>query len=121
MVTNSDLRWYNLAMKIAADGLYIRDLHGAVIVRAGSVLSVGTNRSAISHPVSNLYLKCSLHAEQRALLRCADPAGAILYSARLHKNLCSKPCNMCYALVMLRGARAIVYHNGEELVREKLP
>lgn len=118
MVTQKDIRWYNLAMRVAADGDYIRDLHGCVIVRSGSVLSLGTNRSAISHPVSQRFLKCSLHAEQRALIRCTDPVGAILYSARLHKNPSSKPCDMCYALLIDAGVGSVVFHNGVELERE---
>lgn len=116
MITNRDKTWFNLALKISADS-DCSNKHGCVIVRSGTVLSVATNRIVISHPVSNRYLKQTLHAEQRAILRAADCKGATLYSARLHRNKLSAPCDMCSALIKEAGVYRIVYHDGQELVK----
>ncbi len=116
MITNRDEAWYALALKVAADSL-CSDRHGCVIVRAGSVLSLATNRAVVSHPVSNRYLKQALHAEQRAILRAHDCEGATLYSARLHVNAISTPCAMCQTLIEEAGISRIVFHDGRKLVK----
>lgn len=120
MITSKDLRWYKLAEQIASESL-CHSRHGCVIVSGGSVISLAANRFSISHPMCKRYLKQSLHAEQRALLKAKTGAeGATLYSARLHRNPVSMPCAMCWALMIDAGIRKVIYNNGAEIVKERI-
>jgi deoxycytidylate deaminase len=116
MITNKDRSWYSLALKIASEST-CKSLHGCVIVKSGSVISLATNRFVNGHPVSQKYLKRDLHAEQRALIKATNVKGATLYSARLHPNPISIPCELCSFLIMESGISRVVAHDGQSLVK----
>lgn len=115
MISKSDIRWYNLALKIADESLS-NSKHGVVIIKSGTVLSVSCNRYSESHPISKLYDKTSIHAEQRAISKMRGNCfGCTLYSARLHSNPISEPCEMCERLIFNAGIKRVVFHDGNQL------
>lgn len=107
----------NLAMKIAEPS-ECNHRHGAVIVRGGSVLSVGLNkwRNEVAL-VEQLHkdgrsANVSVHAEIDALSRVADPRGATIYIARVNRTgdpRLSKPCGACSKALKEAGVSKIVY------------
>lgn len=118
-ISNRDIAWYELALKIAADS-DAYDKHGCVLVRSGTVLGVATNRQGLSHPISKAFNKGGLHAEQRLLYRVKNAEGAILYSARDHQNLISIPCWMCSTLIYKAGIKWVVFHDGSSIQRVRV-
>jgi deoxycytidylate deaminase len=89
--------------------------HGAVIVRGGSVISVGINKNR-NHPsiVSNEHIKihCSVHAEIDALRKVKSAKGAIIYVARVNKkgqDRLSRPCARCSKAIEQAGIKKVVY------------
>ncbi len=115
-----DLKLYGLSMRVAENSS-CTDRHGAVIANNGRVLSLADNRM-VSSPTSARWLKESLHAEQRAILRVGATArGSTCYMARAHASDTSGPCVMCRALLVEAGVHRIVYSlGGGEVVAEKL-
>jgi deoxycytidylate deaminase len=107
----------NLAMKIAEPS-ECNHRHGAVIVRGGSVLSVGMNkwRNEVAL-VEQLHkdgrsTDISVHAEIDALSRVADPRGATIYVARVNRTgdpRLSKPCTACSTALKDAGISKIIY------------
>jgi len=121
MITPRDIRYYNLALKIA----YLSECnykHGAIIVAGSRIISVATNKLR-THPVTQKWRghMSTCHAEQRAiaLSRC-DVTGMTLYSARAGKSKISKLCPMCSFLCQEAGIARIVYSDGYELIKERL-
>lgn len=89
--------------------------HGAVIVRGGSVISVGINKNR-NHPtvVSSEHIKthCSVHAEVDAIRKVKNAKGATIYVARVNKSggdLLSRPCDRCHKAIKDAGIRKVVY------------
>ena len=90
--------------------------HGAVIVRGGSVLSVGVNTYR-NHPnvCGNPETESTYHAEVMALralknLKLAE--GADIYVARISRDgnpRMSKPCPACQAELEIAGIRNVYY------------
>jgi deoxycytidylate deaminase len=118
MISNTDKRWYNLAVRVAEESLCY-DRHGCVIVKSGTLLSIATNRNG-SHPVSKKYLKRDIHAEQRAIQKTFSAVGATLYTARIHMfSPIGKPCGMCEELIIKAGIKRVIYCDGENLVEWK--
>ena len=79
--------------------------HGAVVVRGGSVISVGVNKNR-NHPtmVPSEHIKthCSVHAEVDALRKVKNTKGATIYVARVGKNgqdRMSRPCDRCHDVI----------------------
>jgi deoxycytidylate deaminase len=121
VITSRDVRYYELALKVSR----LSDCssrHGAVVVRGGNVLSVACNKNT-THPVTRRHkaFSTSVHAEQRALILAAsDLRHATVYSARSHGHKIGKPCLMCYELMRDVGIGAVVYWDGNQLVKERL-
>lgn len=89
--------------------------HGAVVVKGGSVISVGINKNR-NHPtvVSSEHIKthCSVHAEVDALRKVKNPKGSTIYVARVNKrgqDRLSRPCDRCNDLIKKSGVRKVVY------------
>jgi deoxycytidylate deaminase len=90
--------------------------HGAVIVRGGSVLSVGVNTGR-NHPTvfdnsAEMSLFSSVHAESMALRIARRTVGATMYIARVNKQgvpRLSRPCNRCFIELLQAGIKEIVY------------
>ena len=88
--------WLNLAIKVAESSEYEKWRTGAVIVRGGSVLSVGVNKLKNS-PKDKEHIP-SVHAEIDAATRAGNLKGATVYVARITPggNLgLAKPCQTC--------------------------
>ena len=121
MITSRDIRFYEMAEKVAR----LSDCaskHGAIVVRSGNVLSVACNRKT-SHPVVSRHkpLATSIHAEHRCLvLAQSNVSHATLYSARVNGERKGKPCRMCHSLMIDAGITSMVYFNGIELVKERI-
>jgi deoxycytidylate deaminase len=90
----------------------MKQKHGCVVVRGGSILSVGTNKFK-NHPAYvHEFDKCSVHAEIDALSRVSDARGADIYVARINRagvERLSRPCVPCYKRLHNLGIRKIVF------------
>lgn len=120
LITSRDRRLYDVAVRVAKDS-DCDDRHGAVIALGPNIYVVATNRR-VGHPTSHRWLKRTLHAEQRAVLRLHGEkyrGGAFtLYSARDHESPTSAPCRMCKSLLRESGLiRHCVYHDGQMLLK----
>jgi deoxycytidylate deaminase len=89
----------------------------AVIVRGGSVQSVGlsklrTNPAVCDFDVPGVKGKVSTHAEIDALNRCGNPKGAVIYVARVGRSdsiALAKPCKSCQRALIEAGIKRVVY------------
>lgn len=91
-----------------------RSRHGAVIIKGGSVLNVGINRSRTGDTwiTDRPRNTCSIHAEIAAMRACGDVRGATLYVARVNKRdglRPSAPCQNCRREIELRGLKKVVH------------
>lgn len=119
MITSRDKRLFYLAQRVALLSL-CKHRHGAVIADGSRIISIGCNR-AVSHPKSFLFLRGTIHAEQRAInLAHGSVAGMTLYSARMGWSNNSRPCRLCMACIQEAGIRTIVYLHDGELIKERL-
>jgi len=121
LVSKKDMAFYKLALKISEESL-CDDRHGAVIVKSGRVLALGTNMRSNGHAYSTLFFRTHMHAEQRAIGKCrAKCEGSTIYSARDYpSNPISLPCEMCMQLIIWAGIKKIIYHDGKEVRSIKL-
>lgn len=116
-LSRSQRSFLNLAMR-AAESSDCHQRHGAIVVRSGSVLSIGTNKwrndistAGILHDEGRSR-DISIHAEVDALSRVANPRGATIYIARVNrtgKARLSKPCINCAKALKEAGVSKIVY------------
>lgn len=90
--------------------------HGAVIVKGGSVLSVGVNKwrnLLLFESDKEKYNEfVSVHAEIDALARCKTPQGATMYIARVNKDgeeRISRPCSSCTETILNSGIKKVIY------------
>jgi deoxycytidylate deaminase len=104
----------DLAVNVAQSS-ECRMKHGAVVVRGGSVISVGINKNR-NHPtvVSSEHIKthCSVHAEIDALRKVKNAKGATIYVARVNRkgqDRLSRPCDRCHDAIRDAGIRKVVY------------
>lgn len=113
MLSNRDKAYLSLAVKTAQlSDMWNR--HGAVLVRGGSVLALGINKSR-NDPVIVRHLggRCrSRHAEVVAIARAGNVRGATIYLARLDRGgnvRLSKPCKSCQKYLDKHGIKRVVY------------
>lgn len=123
-----------LALRVAETS-EVSQKHGAVVVRGGSVLSIGYN-SYTNDPkcFPENYLNdtrknpkifnpeaISVHAEVAAMKRCASESlrGATVYVARITQGGFignSAPCQACAQALLEAGVKKVVYTmDGEKL------
>ena len=112
-VSHKDMSFLRLAMKVAETSNCSRR-HGAVVVRGGSVLAIGSNssRNATLTEHCDIIKHSTVHAEIDALSRVKDARGATVYVARINASghvLFSRPCDYCYNSMILIGIKRIVY------------
>lgn len=109
---SSELRWLSLATDQAVAAPHHKWKVGAVIVRGGNVLSVGVNRYR-NHPSKVMSLDgVSYHAEEVAIRRAGDVAGATIYVARVTKSGhmgMAMPCERCQELLYDNGLHTAVW------------
>jgi len=104
----------NIAVK-AAGASELNQKHGAVVVKSGSVLSIGVNKKRNYDMVraAKVYSKhFTVHAEIDALSRVADPAGATIYIARVNtdgEERYSAPCENCAEALRKAEIKNIIY------------
>ena len=106
------------AVRIAeANDTYNKWKLGSVIIKGGSVLSVGQSRLNC-HPglcdfdQLGIRERVSVHAEEDALKRCGNPKGAILYVARIGRNGyvgMAEPCARCKRMITQAGIKRVAY------------
>lgn len=115
--SRSQKSFLNLAMK-TAEASECTQRHGAVVVKSGSVLSIGLNKwrndAALADEMfaAGKSTNISVHAEIDALSRVRNPAGAVLYIARVNRQgepMMSKPCNECSKAIEESGITKVVY------------
>lgn len=116
-LSRSQRSFLNLAMR-AAESSDCHQRHGAIVVRSGSVLSIGTNKwrndistAGILHDEGRSK-DISIHAEVDALSRVNNPRGATIYVARVNrtgKPRLSKPCPDCAKALREAGISKVVY------------
>lgn len=116
-ISRSQKSFLNLAQK-AAGASECMQRHGAVVVRAGSVLSIGVNKWRNDISLANEMMDdgrssdVSVHAEIDALSRVGNPVGATIYIARINKAgepRLSMPCNACAEALESAGISKVVY------------
>lgn len=97
-ISNTDLRFLNLAFKISRRSTHPDHQLGAVVVKGGAVIDVACNHS-----------QWKKHAETRVCRRGqAELTGATLYVVRGNWR-CSKPCEMCERFMRQAGIETVVY------------
>lgn len=116
-LSRSKKSFLNLAMKTAQVSECVQR-HGAVVVKSGSVLSVGINKwrndASLADEMfaSGHSRDISVHAEIDALSRVRNPSGAVLYVARVNRAgepLISKPCKPCDEAIKAAGISKVIY------------
>lgn len=106
----------NLAIRLAETS-ELAQQHGAVIVKGGSVLSLGVNKwrnKSVNPPVDGSYNPhLSYHAEVDAINHAnSDLNGATVYVARIGKDgtpRFSRPCSRCTQALKAAGVKKVVY------------
>lgn len=103
--SRKEMAFLRLAEKIARQGCD-NHRHGCVIVKGGSVISLG----------KNLYLN-GLHAEMSAINKAKkDLTGATIYICRIRKEQrfgLSAPCEKCEALIRAKGISKVVFSTND--------
>lgn len=113
-LSNSDQSYISLAYRIAeANTEYPNHRFGSVLVRSGSVLAVGWNRFRNDpHLVELPKEEASVHAEADVIKRAPNPAGSVLYVARITPGGASglsRPCINCAQTIGDAGIKRVVY------------
>jgi deoxycytidylate deaminase len=90
-----------------------RQKHGAVLVKGGRLLATGINSEILDPYIyAPTAEKFSVHAEEAALARVKDAAGAVLYVARVNnqgEERLSKPCPGCQTLISDSRCKRVVW------------
>ena len=106
-----------LAAKQAANSNFPVFRHGAVLVKGGSVLSLGVNKNQF-HSFAAKFKKVPRHATIHAELSCLlaaggeSAAGSTMYVVRINPQgewRMSKPCCMCQAAMKHVGVKKVIY------------
>lgn len=126
MIEKKDLRFIELARRIALKSDYPRKQVGVVLVKGHKVIAEGWNK--LSHPdyrslpgVDSLTY-WSLHSEAAALLKVSDvrKSTAYLYGFKYGRPGNAAPCPLCKHYLRLRGVKRVVYTGvaGEQIHEE---
>jgi deoxycytidylate deaminase len=115
MLSNRERAFLSVARYFAAKSKS-RKMHGAVIVKSGSVVGTGYNKDR-NNPfiVSPEHIKphCSRHAEFEAIKEAGENAvGAVLYVARVNRHgqdRNSKPCYLCEEVIIKNKIKKVIY------------
>lgn len=125
-------RWFALAKRAACESTYGNIRHGAILVKGGSIVSFGFNKS--NHTQFGQRFRspnkghATQHAEISAILGLprSTTEGADIYVVRVNKEhqwRMSKPCPMCEEALRFVGVKRAFYtledgkHYGAHKVR----
>lgn len=120
-ISSSDMRWLNRAITQAELAPHEQWRVGAVLVRGGSLLSVGFNRYR-NDPSQVELAGVSYHAEAVALRKAGISEGATLYVARVTRSGdlgSAKPCSRCQALLERHGVHTVVWTTPHGLFKQR--
>jgi tRNA(Arg) A34 adenosine deaminase TadA len=116
-------RYFDLAKRAAMESTYGKLRHGAVVVKGGSVVSFGFNKS--NHCQFGQRFRhmdkgpATQHAEISAILGLPRSAtqGADVYVVRINNDCdwrMSKPCPMCEQALKFVGVKRVFYTTGDK-------
>lgn len=116
-------RYFDLAKRAAMESSYGKLRHGAVVVKGGSVVSFGFNKS--NHCQFGQRFRhmdkgpATQHAEISAILGLPRSAtqGADVYVVRINNDCdwrMSKPCPMCEQALKFVGVKRVFYTTGDK-------
>ena len=122
-LSKSRKRYFDLAKRAAMESTYGKLRHGAVIVKGGSVVSFGFNKS--NHCQFGQRFRhmdkgpATQHAEISAILGLPRSAtqGADVYVVRINNDCdwrMSKPCPMCEQALKFVGVKRVFYTTGDK-------
>lgn len=119
-LSNKQRRFLNLASRIAETSI-LPQKHGAVIVKAGRVISLGVNKwrnREMNSPQAEYNPYLTYHAETDAIGNARnDLSGATIYIARIGKDgneKFSRPCQRCTQAIKAVGIKKVIYTTGSE-------
>ena len=116
-------RYFDLAKRAAMESSYGKLRHGAVVVKGGSVVSFGFNKS--NHCQFGQRFRhmdkgpATQHAEISAILGLPRSAtqGVDVYVVRINNDCdwrMSKPCPMCEQALRFVGVKRVFYTTGDK-------
>ena len=122
-LSKSRKRYFDLAKRAAMESTYGKLRHGAVVVKGGSVVSFGFNKS--NHCQFGQRFRhmdkgpATQHAEISAILGLPRSAtqGADVYVVRINNDCdwrMSKPCPMCEQALRFVGVKRVFYTTGDK-------
>ena len=119
-LSNKQRSFLNLALRLAETS-DLPQKHGAVIVKAGSVLSMGVNKwrnKELTNTAKEYNPYLTYHAEVDAISNAgSDLNGATIFIARIGKDGCekfSRPCQRCTQSLKAAGIKKVIYTTGSE-------
>lgn len=116
-------RYFELAKRMAKESTYGKLRHGAVLVKGGSVISVGFNKGCYCSFGQRFREQGLGHATQHAEISAilgvppSSTQGASMYVVRINnenKYRMSKPCCMCHDALDFVGVRKVYFTSGED-------
>lgn len=118
-LSNKDKRYLALACRVA-EASECNQRHGAVVVKSGSVMSIGLNKWRHRGAMNGKTLtadECAnltVHAEEDAIKRVKTnkAKGATVYVARVNSRgeaVFSRPCDSCHKLMQDSGIKRVVF------------
>lgn len=123
MISQRDRRFLRKAVDIAHSSTQ-KKKHGAVVVKSGSVLSVGVNTFRNNpNNVCKPKEEASIHAEVAALKSAPSTTGVTVYVARTNRDyepLISMPCVYCFKALNDAGVKRIVWTTGKTSEPEEI-
>lgn len=120
-ISSSDIRWLNRAITQAEQAPHEQWRVGAVLVKGGSLLSVGFNRYR-NDPSQVELSGVSYHAEAVAIRKAGYVEGATLYVARVTRSGdlgSAKPCARCQSLLEKHGVHTVVWTTPDGLLKQR--
>ena len=105
-------RYLAMSLGLALSSNCSRYRHGAVIVKDGKILAVGTNRMYYDPSVVNWRMS-GIHAEAAAIKAAGNRAkGATIYVGRINRTgetMLSAPCDRCTGAIDRAGITRVVH------------
>jgi tRNA(Arg) A34 adenosine deaminase TadA len=130
LLSKKDLRYLEIAEKIAKKSIYGQFNHGAVLVKGGSIINTSFNKnktSSFARKFRNVDRDgiATRHAELSCILNLnrSQTKGAVVYCVRIGRAgdlRISKPCSMCENALKFTGIKKIIYSTNDGFAILKL-